>query len=278
MATKVKGESIKEGSIPLSALNDEVQDKINSGGGANWNAAEGEVGYIKNRTHYLYNKSEHTLGKGINKINYTYRKFILFNDIIQVLPEFEKDLEIKIVSGPPVSLKYNVENTGQQVIELIDVTNYFGHNTIEFYTGVKPINNVYLPDTVIKTTPQQLSDDDKNQALTNLGIDPVVWKYICNPLIIQNGENVPEELIGEYSDNVGYEGGYFLKYPNLAMYKIMITDNRIDTEFGDGASVIITPSDINECGLGIQDIYISKDYGVYAGGANIDKNKNWEIQ
>ena len=35
-------------------------------------------------------------------------------------------------------------------------------------------NDVYLLDTVVKTTPQTLSDTDKNQALTNLGIDPVV--------------------------------------------------------------------------------------------------------
>ena len=135
-------------------------------------------------------------------------------------------------------------------------------------------NNPDIPDTVVKTTPQSLSDDDKNQALANLGIDPVVWKYICNPCIIKYGEKVPEELIGEYSDDVGSSGGYYLKYPNLAMYKIIFTDNRIDSEYGE-ASVIITPSGISEYGVELTDIHISKDYGVYTGDAHINENKNW---
>ena len=50
MATKVKGDKIKEGSIPLNALSTEVKDKIeNAGGGADWNAQEGEAGHIKNK-------------------------------------------------------------------------------------------------------------------------------------------------------------------------------------------------------------------------------------
>ena len=49
MATKVKGEAIKDGSVGLNALSQEVQDKINAGGGANWNAQEGEPGYINNK-------------------------------------------------------------------------------------------------------------------------------------------------------------------------------------------------------------------------------------
>ena len=41
MSTKVKGETIKEGSIPLSALSNEVKDKIeNAGGGADWKTQE----------------------------------------------------------------------------------------------------------------------------------------------------------------------------------------------------------------------------------------------
>lgn len=33
MSTKVKGEAIKEGSIPMSALSTEVKDKIENAGG-----------------------------------------------------------------------------------------------------------------------------------------------------------------------------------------------------------------------------------------------------
>ena len=61
MATKVKGGAIKEGSIPLSALSAEVKNKIENAGGSSsatpdWNAQEGEAGYIENRTHYYNEK------------------------------------------------------------------------------------------------------------------------------------------------------------------------------------------------------------------------------
>ena len=226
MSTKIKGEAIKEGSIPLSALNDEVKDKIeNAGGGADWNAQEGESGHIENRTHYLYDKSPQTLGKGINKIDYTHRKFILFNDTIQVLPEFENNLEIRIVSGPPVYLKYNVENSGEPVIELIDVANYFENSTIEFYANIKKIDEKFIPDTVLKTTPQELSDTDKNQALANLGIDPVVWKYMCEPFKLEDGVKIPQELRNIIWDNK------LSKFKPISC-KLLITDSGIIDRIG----------------------------------------------
>ncbi len=54
MTTKVKGEAIKEGSIPYNALATEVKNKIeNAGGGSSatpdWEASEGEAGYIENK-------------------------------------------------------------------------------------------------------------------------------------------------------------------------------------------------------------------------------------
>ena len=48
---KVKGSSIEEGSIPLNALKNDIITKIENGC-SNWNANEGEAGYIENRTHY----------------------------------------------------------------------------------------------------------------------------------------------------------------------------------------------------------------------------------
>ena len=55
-------------------------------------------------------------------------------------------------------------------------------------------NNPDIPDTVIKTTPQSLSAAAKNQALSNLGIDPVVWKYMCEPYIIESESRIPDYL------------------------------------------------------------------------------------
>lgn len=60
-----------------------------------------------------------------------------------------------------------------------------------------------LPNSVIKTTPQILFKSEKEQALTNLGIDPIVWKYLCNPLIIRFGNGVPLELLKD-DDSLNY--------------------------------------------------------------------------
>ena len=60
-----------------------------------------------------------------------------------------------------------------------------------------------LPNSVIKTTPQELFKFEKEQALTNLGIDPIVWKYLCNPLIIRFGNGVPLELLRD-DDSLNY--------------------------------------------------------------------------
>ena len=58
MSTKVKGEAIKESSIPLSALSTDVQKKLSTT--PDWNAQKDEAGHIKNRTHFFewYNKPE----------------------------------------------------------------------------------------------------------------------------------------------------------------------------------------------------------------------------
>lgn len=113
------------------------------------------------------------------------------------------------------------------IIQPLNYNNDFPKNLyiIEYdqdYFFIEKLPEVYLPDTIVKTTPQTLSTNAKNQALTNLGIDPVVWKYMCNPLVISVGDTVPEELLGSkyiYGDNTYYK----IKYPNRAMYKYKYT-------------------------------------------------------
>ena len=133
------------------------------------------------------------------------------------------------------------------------------------YFKKKTLEDIYLPDTVIKTTPQTLSDTDKNQALTNLGIDPVVWKYMCNPCIIKDGEKVPEELIGDWDEDEGDR--YHIKYPYLNMY-LFKYDN-----------TIFRPCHINDIGLGFDDIYAYnsdiEDIRTLWGGVRIDEDKKW---
>lgn len=79
------------------------------------------------------------------------------------------------------------------IIEWLNENAYIGYNTNN-EDLVKHIPDIYISDTVLKTTPQTLSDADKNQALANLGIDPVVWKYMCEPFVIPYGDEDNGEI------------------------------------------------------------------------------------
>ena len=216
MSTKVKGQAIKEGSIPLSALSEEIKNKIENAGDTDWNAQEGESGYIKNRTHYSYffeesvvydeNSSFSNVSFYIDISNATISKDALFGFaiIVNVLTSLgetsifiSKEQYMEMQAGNRVLITANFPDDSvdlyvsydqysdlikNEAVISIDGAVY-GTYTL-FCTLVKQLESSYIPDTVLKTTPQTLSSDDKNQALANLGIDPVVWKYICNPYCI----------------------------------------------------------------------------------------------
>ena len=278
MATKVKGESIKEGSIPFSALENFSYDLSNEADYAkfknalenekagfiitqndiinnvyiiftqnvggnfyylraidrtkayettidisnnpttifrkkdeidlivpiDWNAQEGEAGYIKNRTHYIASTSiettNYTVIKNIPKeYNPNTDRYYLSKEIYIQYNEGDYVGVMKIPINTSLGRKTTqstmgivVRDNGEEFI----ISSYYNGTDILFKvtradvgTDFKvliytPLNNNYLPDTVLKTTPQSLSDTDKSQVLANLGIDPVVWKYICNPFVL----------------------------------------------------------------------------------------------
>ena len=195
MSTKVKGEKIKEGSIPLSALNDEVKNKIeNAGGGADWNAKEGEAGYIENRpferkniepiisnSEVVYNTPD-MMDIYIQCYDSIYSFPFGYNDdgfFIKTEKEIyipEDSVSIKAVRG------YEYEMRVQSLNSELNINDIPSLITV-FYVDRK-LNQSDIDNTVIKITPQSLSDEDKNQALANLGIDPVVWKYMCEPIYL----------------------------------------------------------------------------------------------
>jgi hypothetical protein len=213
MSTKVKGGAIKEGSIPLSALSNEVKDKIeNSGGGAggaDWNAQEGEAGFIENKPFNepihvtIPDTYQHTfhLAKEITAVN------ILCDgseDVCKFYPDKSKSLQWECMDAEHF-FKFEWDGNGTlQIVETLAEESLRG--LIEITQEKGALNTNLIPDTVIKTTPQKLSDNDKNQALANLGIDPVVWRYICNPLRIQDGSYILSELVKE--------GNFVVKAPN----------------------------------------------------------------
>ena len=108
--------------------------------------------------------------------------------------------------------------------ELIEYIDKYSSTVISTAVDKRVLSSEFISDTVIKTTPQKLSDADKNQALSNLGIDPVALKYMINPLVInyEAGDmKLPEDLAnivltdGKFNQSVlnmiiGWDGqGYY---------------------------------------------------------------------
>lgn len=208
-----------------------------------WNAQEGEAGYIKNKTHHVTSVS-------IETTNYTFienipKRYEPDSDIYYLSEElhiqYNEDDYIGIIKIPmntPLGyeessnrMTITAEDTGEEFIfsSYSDTGNiYFKVENPKAGTDFKillytRLKDYYLPNTILKTTPQTLFDEEKNQALANLGIDPVVWKYLVNPFIIgvETECYVPEELVDLNSlflnTNLN-KRVYIWKYLNPAMY------------------------------------------------------------
>ena len=199
---------------------------------ADWNAQQGEPGYIKNRPFYAEGdirqidvNGEYTIEVGEFNIG----------DRVNVSWDLEYyDGEIHHGSASFViqeewNYYYNVDNleifggTHVEMYAYYGSEPHYGKVTVVVNDEIKTLEEKYIPSTVLKTTPQTLSDDAKNQALANLGIDPVVWKYICNPFVIPStipgGYKLPSELNQIIWNNS-------LDCPNAIMYNLLYRENR----------------------------------------------------
>ena len=190
-------------------------------GGADWNAQGGEAGYIENKPFGIYNKGNCFFGDNLWEIyseniglyvkQNEYNGVTLDHEInsIYVFGYNNKKVEFWVNGAAIISVHYGngfpyvVDDEG--MFEDQETLNEFCNACLGI-CNINEIENVYLPNTVIKTSPQTLSNTDKNQALANLGIDPVVWKYMMNPYGITEGQPIPEDLaniIYNY-DDVGF--------------------------------------------------------------------------
>ena len=202
------------------AVSKVLNGEVGGGVTPDWNAQEGEAGYIENRTHYeetIFSKfiepnsdlSEYNIeikDENIRRLGVINCIEILDgNDSLEVFPvyfDFDKTNTIsKYIEREEVTV--TVSSTDWSDVKSIKIE--FSNRPLDFdvttigILGLKVshISEKFIPDTFLKTTPQKLSDTDKNQALTNLGIDPVVWKYMCNPFIIymEQDNPVPDDLL-----------------------------------------------------------------------------------
>jgi hypothetical protein len=217
---------------------DEAVSKVLSGevgGGADWNANEGEAGYIKNNPFEI---------KKFNSIitkddNYTL-KFMTADDEADLLNLEYYKVNHYIQYGQDIyklnQQDFNIPNgkntftiTYNQGYYYLSATKYDADGLLEnieygdlkIFFIINYIDVLFLDDTVIKTTPQSLSDADKNQALANLGIDPVVWKYMCEPIVIESGINIPADLLEKINSLNDTNYSYYLFLCNV----IFVTDS-----------------------------------------------------
>lgn len=207
-------------------------------GTSNWNAQEGEEGYIENKPFRII-KSKDGQITNINSY-FTIREdeyyptsdlYIKYNNKTTLLTR-EKDI-LFWDDGAIVDVDncyfYLTDDGDSNILITTDYSDEF--------ELLVTLSSEFIPNTVLKTTPQTLTDDNKNQALANLGIDPVVWKYMCEPYVVQHQVVLPEELKNIIQDENGYLKNIaskllVMEYDSKIYTITSITGNSITSELG----------------------------------------------
>lgn len=213
-----------------------------------WNAQEGDAGYIENKPFYTKGDTRQIDVNGEYEINVNGLNIGDIIDISWDIDYYNDEIfrgSTSFVMQTGETIYY--EKDGFSIIGMDGedgpflslyaysaADSHYGKVIVTVNGEIKTLEEKYIPDTVLKTTPQTLTDSDKNQALANLGIDPVVWKYLCRPFIFtgETTEEIPSELM---------EDGK-LKYKIPAMYRINVNNNWIDLNSGN----LIDFTDINQ--------------------------------
>ena len=226
-----------------------------------WNAQHGEAGYIKNRTHYYGN----TVKFKYNEYDDLYETDYVPSDegpiYIEDVHDWNKKYEIPSIETSEdgrsgydwsnaltikfwdTSEEYYGEFRVGYTIDNSKVVAIYNENEadVDYDSRIKAMNifNVvrieseFIPDTVIKTIPQTLSDADKNQTLANLGIDPVQLKYLMSPVVLKEGDSIPEDLYDADNDNLKFKPKeYGVVYPFV---KIRHYNRILDLYYQTGA-------------------------------------------
>lgn len=198
----------QNGDIYIEGVEGKIQDKLNVS--PDWNAQEGELGYIENRTHYSYvfdesvvydeNSNFSIISFYIDISNAIIAKdgvfgFALIVNISTSLGEavigINTEQYMEMEAGNWVLITANFPNESIDLyVSYHEYTDLFKKEAVISIDGavygtyqlgcalVKQLDSDYLPDTVVKTTPQTLPNANKNQVLTNLGIQDKLDKLV----------------------------------------------------------------------------------------------------
>lgn len=110
--------------------------------------------------------------------------------------------------------------------------------------------------------------------VVGVDIDPVVWKYLCNPLVIRHGDTVPSELLDD-------EGYIKKEYQKRRMYTLSLNNEILKYEdYFDNLMTSFPPTRVSETYV---ECYNSTDngdsVGIFATTIYSEKNNNyyWDI-
>lgn len=175
---------------------------------SDWNAKEGESGYIKNKPYEIFKSriekvDNNTLRVKIAEDEYSGNysvtgHYIKWSNSLYKLQHDETNLEI----GDGRDILYVIYDKGDYYLthsrnDADSILSYFvdypEENSI-FYV-VNGIDGIYLTDNVVKTIPQKLSGNAKSQVLENLGLGEVATKQELTELSAEVGKKVDADFV-----------------------------------------------------------------------------------
>jgi hypothetical protein len=241
----------------------ELQKKVNEGNNnhsnvtSDWNAKKGEAGYIKNKPFGIVTQMDQSIEIEDN-INYENGTGVI---------KFKRDdYEFKILQQSnlgSVTTIYNDCSESNYIIlwnsDYLMPEEYLSfkrkYKKDDYYVHEYEIGNTYESDDrlreevskALKTLTYVYDDGSEGftkipQSMVNMPyVDPIVWKYICNPLIITTGLTMDKypELIDPNTMS--------LKYKIPAMYRMIYNCDSPDFNNNSNfANIPIIPSRIED--------------------------------
>ena len=279
MAT-INGESITNGG--------NIEIKGGSSVTPDWNASEGEDGYINNRTHYkkelvdFYGLEDSYWDEDVETFNHSFYIEVNRDKIIDSISFSynNKESEDIIISDTEIDFETSIQVTSKDIYDfkgsisiedygkykVIHITAHCDSECSNLKANIKELKLVKLSEDFIPDTIARKSDI--------IAFDPVVWKYICDPLVIRHGDTVPSELLND-------EGYIKTEYRKRGMYTLSLNNEIPNYEdYFDNLMTSFPPTRVSDLYVECYNSTINGDgVGIFASPTYNEENNSyyWEI-
>lgn len=161
MNTKLNMGVIEDKSITYSKLADDVAESITAtmtGSTPDWNAKEGEAGYIENRTHYAITDRLQLPSEAENyEINFgsvagrdAILNFYVRGGFITEVIKFD-DISEHVISRAGATIKIKRKNIGDTGFYITTSSSFSDDEYIENQYIQRQLSDYYIPDTIART-------------------------------------------------------------------------------------------------------------------------------